>query len=269
MKNEIRNGICPKEHKKLVENMFSGGSGGVTSWNDLTDKPFYKTTTVKEILPETKVESVVDGEGGDAYTIYGLTEPLPTNLTAGARYIVTVNGVVYNTTAVDMGEGLVALVNDGGDFETQEGLAFYVVSIPAEAAENYAGLRLVVEMLDGSTPETLAIRGEVTEVKQIDDEFIPKEPVIVIKADNEEETYTSDEYTPAEIAKILNKNPLTKVVLKGFTDYSMTILGYMVANMVYLYPESDEVATVEFYNAFGRHVIDISPDGISRKNTNT
>lgn len=149
---------------------FHEGGSGVTSWNDLTDKPFYKTTTVKEILPKTTVEHIYDEENtADVFVIPG--EPGSIYIAVGAYCIVNYNGVEYKATAHDF-DGLIGLVNDGGNLDTYEGVVFMITAITAEAVGEMPGSAVLIEAFDGSTPETLAIRGEVTEVKKISGKYV-------------------------------------------------------------------------------------------------
>lgn len=233
------------------------GGGGTVSWNDLTDKPFYKTTTVQEILPETKVESRVIDEEITEYFIPG--EPGSISFVVGGHYTVTYNGVEYQATGNDF-DGMVGLVNDGADLETGEGCVFGVLVTSEDVAEVFP-FALGVEALDGSTPETLAIRGEVTEVKQIDEEFVPKETVIRIKLVDAESQFTCDEYTPAEIVEILHKDPATRVVYENHCLLDNAVMC-IVAQMVVL-NHNDHSVAADFQAANVTLTLVITPDGIS------
>lgn len=83
---------CEKNICKMPEEYLPEGSGGgVSSWNDLTDKPFYSEVSVEEVLAEQEYTQAYSGEG-----IY-LGYELP--LVGGAEYVVTYNGMEYKCIA--------------------------------------------------------------------------------------------------------------------------------------------------------------------------
>lgn len=70
--------------------------GGVSSWEELTDKPFTEVTNETDILPEMAFTSNLTDMG------YGLVQPSPTfSLTTGESYLVSWDGEIYPVTAID------------------------------------------------------------------------------------------------------------------------------------------------------------------------
>lgn len=135
--------------------------GGVTSWNDLTDKPFYEETSVVEVLPETTYVSDPDvnsGEMGGASV----------GLEVGKTYIVNWNGVEYTCVGVLFEANGVVLGNLGGiDSENAEntGEPFVMLDMP-----DYGAMQIVP--LDGLTSVTVSISGWSTTIKTLDPKYI-------------------------------------------------------------------------------------------------
>lgn len=138
-----------------------------TSWNDLTDKPFGEEVTVKEVLAECQAFSA---EGGDQLLI---DTPSTENLTIGAKYIVTWNGVDYSATAydaiMDFGPGP-QLINDSADMESGDG-AVFVIGI---STEGYEGIYGAAMAFDDSTTATVSIRKVSETIKPIDPKYLPE-----------------------------------------------------------------------------------------------
>lgn len=160
---------------EIISGGTGGGSGGgVSSWNDLTDKPFGNDTV---ILPETTVE--IDPEAG-----MGII-PAEFTLEVGKEYVIMYNGVEY---CVSNG-----IVIDGGDFEdgiiignvgaleegfwiTGEPFAIGYVPIEYDENENPIGYAWTVIALDGSTSVTLSI----AEAEKVPEKYIPSDTFLII-----------------------------------------------------------------------------------------
>lgn len=147
---------------------MGGGGGGVSSWNDLPDKPFGEEMGLVEILPETS--PVYDeNEGG-----FGMTSPL--GLVDGETYIVNWNGKEYTSTAVDVS----SMSNEpSGSILVMGNLGAMVPDFP-KTGEPYviqdiaANNRSLFLSLDGTTELTLSIAHETTTIKTIDPKFLPE-----------------------------------------------------------------------------------------------
>ena len=85
--------VTNEEHYlyELCMNKSQGGTGGVSSWNDLTDKPFYDDYVT--ILEETELE-LIENQGIAMAMI-----SLPIEANAGDEFIVNHNGVDYRCVA--------------------------------------------------------------------------------------------------------------------------------------------------------------------------
>lgn len=143
------------------------GSGGVTSWNDLTDKPFYKEEGDKFILPETTL--IPMGENGEMF----VTRPFAGKFIEGNTYTITWNGVEYNCNAIAYpGIGII-LGNFAafGGADTGEPFVFVVLS-DAMAAEE--GVYAQCMPLDDSETATISIYGYSKFVKTLEPEYLPE-----------------------------------------------------------------------------------------------
>ena len=81
-------------------------SGGVTSWNDLTDKPFWKEVESVEIFPETASTRVLPASDGTFKPIFENEEVshIPSD---GESVTVRFNGTEYKCLAVFDGEAAI------------------------------------------------------------------------------------------------------------------------------------------------------------------
>lgn len=85
-----------------------GKGGGVSSWNDLTDKPFYKEQSEKVVLEEQTVVT----EAGFDHAI-GVLVPNEAEIFDGETYEVVFNGEKYICVAKTLPEGLNKIVAVG------------------------------------------------------------------------------------------------------------------------------------------------------------
>lgn len=147
----------------------NGAGGGVSSWNDLTDKPFEEVTEEGYVLPETTAENV-DGMGA-------ITEPYNAMPTPGKVYKVMWNGVEYNCAAINsalMGDNYTTLGNTsamGGEVATDD--PFLIIFFSEEQAAS-SGAYIGIIPTDGSESMTLSIYGSVTTLTPIPEKFLPE-----------------------------------------------------------------------------------------------
>lgn len=117
--------VCHKIDKKYLPDDIKGGSGGVTSWNDLTDKPFYEDFV--EILPTTSFEFIEDSG------MYIGILPSLTSIRSGTVCRITYNEKVYECVAHVMETDVLTIGNSsifGGGVE--EDVPFGIMLLPTE-----------------------------------------------------------------------------------------------------------------------------------------
>ena len=150
--------------KELLFNGEAIGGGGVTSWNDLQDKPFYtEGGGMVEILPET--QAIYDESEPDALFI-----PQNPAMIVGETYTVVWNGVSYNVTPIDgsslggdagtIGFGNIGLMTGAGD----TGEPFAIVMYPEQG--------MMIVPIYGETDVKIAIyqNGEI--VHKLDNKYL-------------------------------------------------------------------------------------------------
>ena len=161
---------------------------GVTSWNQLEDKPFYAEATVTEVLAEC--QPAYD-EDNDLFAL--LDAPA---LVVGETYIVNWNSVEFTCVAKDF-----------SDFSETTGTAFLgnaAVWDMADTGEPFAivstGGQMGIAPLDGSTTLTISIRQETETIHKLDNKFL-KLAWLPIKKEVQlaaEKTVTNGSVTPTE-----------------------------------------------------------------------
>lgn len=89
-----------------------GSGGGVTSWNDLTDKPFYEVTETEEILPESVLDDIKSLEGTE------LSRSVAEKLVGRSSVKVVFDGVEYESAVYPASAGgeTMFLVGNGSKF---------------------------------------------------------------------------------------------------------------------------------------------------------
>lgn len=134
-------------------------SGGVTSWNDLQDRPFGDETVNAEIVPETEFAFE---DGGGLYTCQ-ITNDL-SGIQAGDIIKVILDGTVYLCVAKEK-YGTVVIGNpsiSGMDFEDHNGEPFYISPVSQMIATNLAG-----------STHRVGVFGVSTTVVPLDEKYIP------------------------------------------------------------------------------------------------
>jgi len=141
--------------------------GGGSSWNDLTDKPFYEEPGLVDVLPETVAEGVTDPTFGQVWQITAAPA-----LLIGETYTVVYNGTHYQCVGMPAPEGFttdeaaVALGNFAVMGGTDTGEPFAMLVMPNLG--NIMALDLV-----GSASVTISIRQGAMVVHPLDPKFLP------------------------------------------------------------------------------------------------
>ena len=148
----------------------SGGSGGTISWNDLEDKPFGEEEVTAEVISETQLTVVGEGQ---AIAQTDFLHPL----SVGVEYQVVWNGVVYNCVCAEIDPGTGSLTPAlgnmmfiGGDTSDEP---FLLLKVPDDMI-GAIGANLMAMFMDASAEVTVSISGTFTAIRQIDEKYIPK-----------------------------------------------------------------------------------------------
>lgn len=209
---------------EMIKAVNRSVGGGVSSWNDLTDKPF----NIVELMPET--EFMYDDETG----FFG--QQTDFQFVAGKTYVVKYNGVEYTTTAkfgtFDSGDYNIVIVlyvgNDavfGGD---NNGLPFALAVVPF--IPNYMGMIICVP-LDGATSVTAGVKAVAASALYKD----PYAPMI-LDARMEDgsdvlEVIYGDEIEVSNA--FLSGREIVVMALNGFGGYRYTVTGCWMTGFVF------------------------------------
>lgn len=143
------------------------GGGGVSSWNDLTDKPFGEETSTVEVLAETAL--IVDTDLAEGFIFKN-----PITLEAEKNYNINYNGVSYSCVANELamdGMRAITLGNMSAMGGEDSGEPFAMLVFPAEVAQN-TGFYMQVMPLDGSTSVTISIYQDNTIIHPLDNKYL-------------------------------------------------------------------------------------------------
>ena len=162
--------VTNEEHYlyELCMNKSQGGTGGVTSWNDLTDKPFYRELEESVIILQEQTFYAIDG-----------TIDFPIfSLILGETYSIRWNGALYTCVAQDatplMGMESVMIGNSGALMgEEGTGEPFLILTTDAEGGMS-RGIAL-----DGSTSVKIRLAGPTYVYHTLSDAYIEKNPVMI------------------------------------------------------------------------------------------
>lgn len=155
----------------LEQNQDSGGSGDASSWNNLTDKPFYEEAGTVSLFEEQEVS------GFQIHSVFQIPFRSFTNLSfalvAGETYLVKWRDDTFPCVAVDVGAvipGAVAIGNGSAFGYPGNGEPFAIVGF---AAANELG----IAPLDGSESVNVGIYQEGMVVTPLDAKFLPMEAI--------------------------------------------------------------------------------------------
>lgn len=162
--------VYHKLDKNYLPDDIGGGSGGVSSWNDLTDKPFYSEMVEGEILPETTVELNPDDGGMAPINKLGLV--------AGQTYTVNWNGTEKEYICKEaLVEGIVLAVGLGNVESIAEtgdsGDTFAIADFTAEGQASL-GVEAIVVDLTGATSATFSVSGMVETIHPLEKKYLPE-----------------------------------------------------------------------------------------------
>ena len=163
------NGQTPDADGNVV---VEGGGGGVTSWNDLTDKPFYEEVSLETVVPE---ETYSGFTYLSALGLYGKAGMNWFSLQEGAKYIVRWEGQDWPVTAFKMAQqGMEAIVLGNEKLLSGESATpvepFVVYQI---LDNNYCAICA----MDAESSHTVGVFKDDSVIKTLDAKFLPMEAI--------------------------------------------------------------------------------------------
>ena len=128
-----------------IANIDISGGGGVTSWDELKDKPFYEESEIAELVSNLTTEA------------YNNRQFSPCNFIVGEKYNVIWNNESYND--------LICYELDGCRVIGGEGYPFYI--------DDDGGNSLYIESTTDETDFVVTVIGKRVTIKTIDEKFLP------------------------------------------------------------------------------------------------
>ena len=152
----------------LNKKIKNSGGGGVSSWNDLTDKPFYRELEEDVLIFNEETFNAIDGIIN--FPVFSLI--------LGESYNVRWNGKFYTCVAQDatlLMETESVMIGNSGALMGEEGTGepFLIITTDAEGGMS-RGMAL-----DGSTTVKIRLDGTTYVYHKLPDAYIEKNPVII------------------------------------------------------------------------------------------
>lgn len=154
----------------------SGGSGGVSSWNDLTDKPFYEESSTVTLLDNVSFTMTTanpsNPDTGESFAVKQGIMSGAMSIAAGDKCTVTVNGVEHELTVFEeSADGIPAMCL--GDFEIMNsGTPVGDVNFLLFSIEAYGMMGFTMPE-DAPETVTVSVTKDAKVVHHIDEKFIP------------------------------------------------------------------------------------------------
>lgn len=184
--------------------IVSSGGGGVTSWNDLEDRPFY--TEYGEMVEIVPPSPLTYSEDDGMYVCFEVTE---NPFVAGETYTIVLNGTEYvyeaQTATIDYGEGEVVTFTGVGDLSiiggTGNGEPFGMI---------FEGALVMISMIEMDTSLTVSILKNSDIVHKLPYEYMPDK--IMFTLDTEGGIICN--FTPKEVVAMLSKDASRDVCIE-------------------------------------------------------
>lgn len=173
MANEYKLSFAGQEIDEKLRKIDSlESSGGVSSWNDLTDKPFYEEVTEITVIDNQTLEFGVVGDGEENKMQAELYLPEEQALVVGNTYTVTLDGVVYENLVCfdDSGDKMLGASWD----EWEEDSTKHPFMIYCYLGEYDGKVKAIfgVNVVSTVTTHTVTIVGQQTTIKTLDPKYI-------------------------------------------------------------------------------------------------
>lgn len=204
------------------ELLFDGETigGGVTSWNDLEDKPFYTDGDgMVEILPETTIEGADDsGDGINDSLMLMLPE-----LVSGKTYIVYWNGTEYECVGQEVKEGEIkgVLLGNGADMGLSGNNEPFIILYTSGFLEMTGGeFNSMITFTDGTTypNPTISIYSGGAVIHKLDNKYLNLDWLPTITYSSTKTIFEETTVTVPTSGTMINN--MYGVELDGIADYS-------------------------------------------------
>lgn len=148
--------------------------GGASSWNDLTDKPFYEKGGEVEVFPEQTLTSTASAGVWQLDII-----PAPFVLVEGETYRVVIDGTKHEMVC-ELSEGALCIskvVQDEITGEPESGSFVVAYVTPEVTGMDDAVVQVMVIDSTNAETHTLAIYHDGTTIKTLDAKFLPMDAI--------------------------------------------------------------------------------------------
>ena len=193
--------------------------GGVSSWNDLIDKPFYTSVEFGEVVPSQSVEFSEKNGFGMASNFL----PNGTKLINGEEYTITWDGVEYKCTSFDM-DGQLFLGNIGivqGSEGTGEPFLM--------AISDSSSWRTIIKK---AGTHTVGISGNTEVVHPIDGKYLP---TFVVDATNLPTRTQEWRMLCNELDKAWNSGARILLDVYGNGETILTCVSWVYSHATFIY----------------------------------
>lgn len=146
---------------------------GVSSWNELTDKPFYDKVAEVELVPEQELELIPNDTSVDLYQLE-LT-PAPFALTEGETYRAVLDGSEYELICTTDESSRQVLSHTVTDENTT--VTWFVIQYSAPEVSDVDGGAVTLAISSSEAKHTVALYHKTTSVKTLDAKFIPMDDI--------------------------------------------------------------------------------------------
>ena len=151
---------------------MDGLAGSASSWNNLTDKPFYEEGSRVLLIQETKFEGFTQNPD---YGLYFAYDAKPFSLAAGETYTVLWDGGEYVVTALDasavVGGEMIAM-GDGSAWGLPGNEEPFIIA--TDAVSMYF---LASDPNDSAVSHDVGIYQGATVIKTLDEKYLPMDAI--------------------------------------------------------------------------------------------
>lgn len=146
---------------------------GVSSWDELTDRPFYEEAAEVELVPEQDLELISNDTSVDLYQLE-LT-PAPFVLTEGEIYRAVLDGSEYELICATDDSSRQVLSHNVTDENAT--VAWFAIQYAAPEVAEVDGGAVTLVVSTSEANHTVGLYHKTTSVKTLDAKFIPMDVI--------------------------------------------------------------------------------------------